>query len=229
MSMIFNCLGTGSKGNGYLIDVDGSHILLDCGVKFEKIVGAINLNDLDCCFISHKHKDHSLNEEKLLNRGVSILKGDNDFVAHSYKDFVIYTFDVKHGDEHCNGCIVSKGNENILYITDFNLCEYDLSEFKFTTIIVECNYCEDLITEEMCEDFKIKRQINTHMGLNGLDIFINHLDLSKCSRIILCHKSTSNKIFDENEALATIYSRYRKIVGVCQHNGGVNWIGAKYE
>jgi ribonuclease BN (tRNA processing enzyme) len=229
--MIIDCLGTGSIGNCYLIWTNKSKILLDAGVRFQQILEKTNLSDIDFAFISHKHKDHSLNQEKLISRGVNVIDGSVSSLWRKNLNLGkfqgnVYTFGVSHGETICNGCIIEDEIDTILYITDFNLCTWNLSHFKFTSIILECNYCESMVSQELIDsDLKIKRQINTHMGLNGLITFLKTLDLSQCKEIILTHKSTDTRLYNELEVSHRVFSEFLIPVGICQHKGGIEWIG----
>lgn len=200
--MEFKCIGTGSSGNCYLIKLGGSYILLDAGVKMDKITKNINLNNLDFAFISHEHKDHSLSEENLRFRAVSIIDGKtihnfNKIAKFSQNNtkFDVYCFPVEHGDCPTSGIIIHKKGkvngetpETILYVTDFNNCIYDLSDFKFTSVIVECNYIKDKAIN--ADNFiRTKENIYRHLSLEGCDLFLSKLDLSKCKEIILTHFS----------------------------------------
>ena len=51
------CIGTGSKGNGYIIDTDGELLILDCGYPLMEVKKALNfdLTKIVGCFISHSH------------------------------------------------------------------------------------------------------------------------------------------------------------------------------
>ena len=109
----------------------------------------------------------------------------------------------------------------MLYATDFNICEYDLSGFQFTRIIVECNYLEEKIKGHA--DIKTIRQINTHMGLDGLLIFLDSLDLSKCEEIDLVH--LSKDYGDKIIMGSTVYSNYKIRTGVCLQYGGIEYYG----
>lgn len=229
--MVFSCLGTGSMGNCYLVESGKSKILLDAGIKFDSILKKVNLNDVDFCFISHKHNDHSKCKGKLHSRGVEIIDGGINSRWRKNSNIGkfegnIYTFGVSHGDTTCSGCILENVHDTILYITDFNLCTWDLSCFKFTSVIVECNYCEYKITQELINtDFKIKRQINTHMGVDGCVRFLKTLDLSRCDEIILVHKSTDKRVYNEEWAAHRVFSEFLIPVGICQHDGGIEWLG----
>ena len=219
----FKCLATGSSGNCYLLNLGGGFIILDAGITIKKILDNENLNDVIFACISHSHNDHKMSMGDLLRKRVQVFYGGaNEKVFRTrWKDHKIIQVPIHHGECINNAFIIQYKEECILYATDFTLCEYDLSKFRFTRVIVECNFCEDLIPSEM--DMKTKRQINTHMSLSGLKIFLDKLDLSGCSEIDLIHKSASYG----NGVLmgASIYAKYKIKTGVCKQFGGVAYYG----
>lgn len=228
--MKFKCLGTGSDGNCYLAKINDKNYILDCGISKEKILKAINLNDVDCCFVTHKHKDHSAQKEFLQKAGIPIVDGETikEFtkVDLSWNSAFVYAVPVKHdSDANCCAFIIWDGSECILYATDFYACEWDLRDFPFTSVIVECNYIEKNITQAMLNDPKFKRQINTHLGLEGLEVFLDKLNRVNLEEIIICHRSTSNGLFTEAIATASLYARYGVPIGCCKRLGGIEWTG----
>ena len=69
---MLKCLATGSTGNCYLVNLGGGWVILDAGISVDNIVSEVNLNDVDFCFISKQHKEHSRSFDKLAFRGVKI-------------------------------------------------------------------------------------------------------------------------------------------------------------
>lgn len=54
--MVIDILGSGSNGNGYILtDGDGNQLLIEAGLKYEKITPFIDFEKLDCLLISHDH------------------------------------------------------------------------------------------------------------------------------------------------------------------------------
>ena len=220
----FECLATGSSGNCYILKIGDYTCILDAGCKWDKLTTHVNLNKVDLAFVSHEHKDHSLNYEKLKIRGVCCLDGiTNQKVSKNQINgkFDAFLVPIQHGETNNCALILKKDYDCVLYATDFNLCEYDLSEFKFTRVIVECNYLEERIKGQV--DIKSLRQINTHMGLEGLQIFLDTLDLSRCEEIDLVHLSSDYG--DKIIMGSTIYSKYKIKTGVCLKHGGVEYYG----
>ena len=139
--------------------------------------------------------------------------------------YEMYTFPVQHGSCPNGGLIIKDGEELLLYITDFNVCKWKLSDYKFTRVMVECNYIEEMAND--MEDFKVKRQINTHMGLEGLKIFLNTLDLSRCKEVYLLHQSQGLGNPSIMGASIWVHLNKKIPVGVCEQFGGVDWYGRR--
>ena len=231
--MKIECLGSGSSGNSYIVHQEGFTYLLDAGVNFKKIISNINLNELEFCFISHEHKDHSANLENLLKRGVNVVYGKTiqDFTKISQKwlkstKYNLFAFPIKHGDCKNAALIVQSENECLLYATDFSVCKYNLKQFKFTHIMVECNFDEELMRKAP-KDYKHLRQINTHLGFNGLKTFLNKaVDLTSVEEIILIHLSTEAELVDRKVILMKAQLEWQnKKIGICLQRGGIDYGG----
>ena len=227
--MKVKCLGTGSDGNCYIVQSQSGCFILDAGICFDTIVKNVNLNKVDFGFVSHCHRDHSKSAHKLLVRGVELINGSlfNDFEKVKLRGkgrakYQIYAFPILHDVANSGLIVIDKGSkEMLLYCTDFSLCEYDLSKFKFTDVLVECNYLENNMNN--LENFKIVRQIKNHMGLAGTITFLKTLDLTKVKTIHLIH--ISQTVGDETIMAARILKVFDKNVAVCKQFGGVEFYG----
>lgn len=223
-------LGTGSKGNCYILKFECGNILLDAGVSLEKIIKNINLNDIDFAFISHEHLDHSRYAHNLAVRGVEILQGGiiqefhkNAFKTQKNAKYTAFTFPVEHNGCKNSGLVLKTDKECILFITDFSICKFDLSCFVFTSVIVECNYYEPMMYQALKgkNNKKFRNQVKAHMGLEGLKVFLDSLNLKKCECIYLAHNSigVGNPII----AASVIRDRYKVKVGSLVNEGGINF------
>ncbi len=228
--MEIKCLASGSTGNCYLVNLGSGWIMFDAGISLDKVSKHINLNNIDFAFISHEHKDHSKYSDNLRFRGVKTLKGNliakfNKIsnLGEFWGKYSILGVPVEHGEEKNSALIVKdmKSSELLLYATDFNICRFDISQYQFTRIMVECNFLEEYMVENL--GYKEERQINTHMGLEGLMCFLDKLNLSKCKEIILMHLSQTKG--DPIIMGATIYNRYKIKTGVCRQWGGIDYYG----
>ena len=54
--MLLDVLASGSLGNCYILtDKSGSQLMIECGIKYEKIVPHIDFEKLDCLLLTHGH------------------------------------------------------------------------------------------------------------------------------------------------------------------------------
>lgn len=222
-------IASGSEGNAYLVKADNLTFLLDAGVSINDITNVINLNNLDFAFISHSHQDHIKCVEDLKKRNIKVIEGSNIEGWKSIREltnYESYAFNVEHGNVINSGFIIKTKNECILYITDFNVCKWILKDFKFTQIIIECNYIESWLTstlKEATDNYKLKllRQQNTHLGLDGLCLFLDNLDLTQTKGIYLVHASSDSRISNTIVMASKVLTRYTIDTYVCKRYGGL--------
>lgn len=77
--MKIKVIGSGSKGNAYLVSDGKTKILLDCGISVKDIRIACDfaLYDVRGCFVTHCHQDHCKSLAHILNAGIdSYLPGE---------------------------------------------------------------------------------------------------------------------------------------------------------
>lgn len=230
--MEIKCLASGSTGNCYIVHQEGVKYILDAGVHIRKIISNVNLNEIDFAFISHEHKDHSESLVNLQTKGVGTIYGKyvEDFkkmalTGKNGQNIEIYLFPIKHGSCRNSAIIVKTQNECLLYATDFSLCRYDLKAFKFTHLMVECNY-DDAKMKIATMNYKRLRQVNTHMSYNGLETFIDKaIDLTSVEEIYLIHLSTEAELIDKNIIALKAQLKFKKRIGICEQFGGINFYG----
>jgi phosphoribosyl 1,2-cyclic phosphodiesterase len=73
--MNFTSLASSSRGNAYLLQAEGSSLLLEAGLPIKRLreklrEHEISLSDLAGCLVSHEHGDHSKAVKDLLKAGV---------------------------------------------------------------------------------------------------------------------------------------------------------------
>jgi phosphoribosyl 1,2-cyclic phosphodiesterase len=59
----FACLGSGSEGNGLLVEVGGTRILIDCGFGIRDTIArlarlAVEPESVTAILVTHEHSDH---------------------------------------------------------------------------------------------------------------------------------------------------------------------------
>lgn len=235
--MDIKCLGSGSTGNCYIVYQEGITYLLDAGVDIHKIIANVNLNNLNFAYISHEHKDHSLNLKTLIFKGVRTFYGKliDNFTklpteGLKYNEIELYAFPIEHSfkNDICKnaGLIVKTETECLLYVTDFSICKYNLKKFNFTTIMVECNFEEEQM-QKAPKIYKYIRQNYTHMGFNGLVTFIDKtINIKPVQNIIFIHLSTEKKLIDKELIMMKAKAKWKnKKIGICNQYGGIDYGG----
>lgn len=201
-------LNSNSKGNCYIIESKGEKLILESGINYGRIKKGLNydLRGIVGVLISHSHQDHSRSVNEILRDGIDVYMLDETrielglnktFNLHSIKpknkiklgDYVIIPFDGVH--THTNGdvcpianfLIANKEFGKILFVTDSYYCRY---RFKADTIMIECNYSNDIIPD--LNNYEL-RLLKSHMSLENCKNTLSNFDLSCTSQIILIHLS----------------------------------------
>lgn len=66
--MRFACLGSGSKGNAWLVQAGGTRVLVDCGFgprEAFKRLARLGVDGLDAILVTHEHSDHGRGAAKV--------------------------------------------------------------------------------------------------------------------------------------------------------------------
>lgn len=210
--MELKVVGTGSSGNAYILSDGISDLILDAGMSIKEIKQALgfNVTKIRGVLISHIHKDHTQALEKLLMSGVlaymnpTVKEVCADYYnARSVKPFEVFRlaenitglgFDVPHDNVPCYGYYLKWDDRRILYLTDLEYCPIDLSKITPTDVIVECNYCEDMVDMEADN---IRHKLLGHMGLKACKDFIKHVASIELKNVILCHRGLDTSDPDE--------------------------------
>lgn len=223
---------TGSDGNFYILNNNNKLYIIECGIDYKLIIKYLYnkgylISQVQACFISHKHKDHSFCA-KSINRLMPIYSNrqfmeENNFDGKILKPKVVYNFDdlsvmpinVEHGSAECYGYMFKTNEKKILFITDCFKFE-DVLKTQFDEIYIECNWTEELIMKELeltkdtPQYTKFERQYQTHMSLDTLKLVLEKsLNLSKCKKITLIHPS--KEVCDKELVLNELKSLYPNI------------------
>lgn len=214
--MELQIIGSGSSGNCYcLTSSTGQKLLLEAGISFKETVKALDyqIKNVVGCLLSHEHMaDHAKSVEDFLKRGIDVYcsKGTADNIKYKRNlrptvitvsrtlylgEFTILPFNVDHDAAEPFGyAIAHKECGNIIFATDTKNINY-----KFVDIynwIIEANYSEELMIEEIKEDrlngFLANRIHENHMSLETcIEVLKNGLG-AIANTITLIHLSSAN-------------------------------------
>lgn len=212
--MQLTIINSNSQGNCYILANDQEALIIECGVRFDKIKQALNfkLNKVVGCLITHEHNDHSKAVKDIMAAGISVYASQGTMDALGVNGhhrafpkltglsffiggFRILPFDVKHDAAQPVGFLINhQETGNILFITDSYYCEYSFKDLH--NVIVEANYCQTILDRRLHDGespkFLRDRVITSHMSLATCKDLLKANDLSLVNNIVLIHLSDGN-------------------------------------
>lgn len=212
--MKFKCIGTGSSGNGYLLESETHVLIIEAGKgMFKKILANIPPDKkLSALIYSHLHGDHFGDVRKFENMTeIAYFNAQNRF---ENEEFIIKRFKLFHNVECWAFAIFCKSeSKSLLFATDFvKVIDKELYNFKPDFAAVELSYNE-MIAREMNEAEKhgLMWHSSDHHSIGFLRKFFNANPLM---RAVTIHKSeracnyalTNRQLFENFGLKASIIS-----------------------
>lgn len=227
--MQLNVIGSGSSGNGYVLQNEDEALIIECGMPLKDATEALggNLKKVVGCLVTHSHGDHAgyikqyarpfnvfatvgTLEEKNVN--------DGDFHFHAIPmlkeikigEFVVKAFHTVHDTrEPCGFIIFHPDIGNMLFLTDSHHIKYKLF-FSLDYILIECNHTDALVDKSVKEGI-IPEKVGirakaTHMSLKRCIECLKSNNLQQTKAIVLIHMSANNgnaELFTSEVAKAT--------------------------
>lgn len=208
--MILKVIGSGSKGNCYILENKTEVLILECGVHFDEVKEAMNYDLQKVCgiLITHEHKDHCKGVPDALTNGMNVYATKGTIEGMAIKShrlnaitidrpffvgkFKIIPVKVMHdAKEPCGFFINHTKIGNLLFITD---TYYVPNRFaNVNNIMIESNYCDKIIdSKEKTNRFVRDRVIQSHMSIKTCKVFLKSNDLTNVNNIVLIHLSDTN-------------------------------------
>ncbi|MFV0232806.1 MBL fold metallo-hydrolase [Empedobacter falsenii] len=235
--MQLKILNTGSIGNCYILENEKEALIIELGLNFSKIKEALNfdLSKVGGAIISHCHLDHAKGLKQALDNGIECYSSQGTFQSlninhHNAKiikskqafqigNFKILPFNVHHDVNEPLGFLIDhEETGRCLFVTDTTYIDYTFPNLN--NIIIEANYCEEIIKEKLGStwqgEFLKNRILKSHMSLNTCKETLLANDLSQVQKIVLIHLSDSNS--DERKFKKVTEEATGKIVHVANNN-----------
>lgn len=192
--------------------------LTNSNVKSKCEISNIDLLKINVIFLTHAHIDHikGLNVFLKNNPHISVYLTNEtfekldkryfeninfNFVKQNQKlmvnDINIQLFDTSHDSEGSFGLIFEFSNKKLVHITDTGyIKEANLKLFNnVNSILIESNYEDEMIMENIRYPFKTKQRIMSNSGhLSNVQCFdyLNEIVTNQCKYIQLAHLSENN-------------------------------------
>lgn len=130
--------------------------------------------------------------------GISVFKPFDETKACPlkirYGSFGIQAFRLPHNGTPNYGYFIKADGQTILYMTDFEYCQYVFKKQEVNHILIECNYQKELVERDLPN---YEHKIRGHCSLETCKSFISTNKTSDLRTVILCHMGQGTAIAEE--------------------------------
>lgn len=214
--------GSGSSGNGYLIDDGHSQLIIECGVQFKKVQKQMghNFSKVAGALITHEHRDHCKYISSLIDKtavDVFATHGTIDAmfedpvlklkIHHGYRfnelqykqtqkigTWYVTPFEIQHDVREPAGFLIDNtAGDRLIFITDSYYVKYRFP--NVTHMMVEANYSKDIVDQKMSKGFDLKRKerlLESHFDFDRTIDFIKSNKSDRLQEVWLLHLSDAN-------------------------------------
>lgn len=217
------------QGNCYSLHSENEIILFDCGCDFNKILKGIDYKSSNVvgCLLTHRHVDHVKAFIDLVKYGIQVYANDEtadhfetitgermigrpEGIPFQVGSFKVTPFYVPHTTrDKDTGVIIPCPNfgyvvrheemGKLIYMTDFEYCLYSFKNMKINHLVIECNYCQELVDRE---ESNYRHRLQGHCSLETCKRIIRENMTPSLRTVTLVH--LSDKASDEERILREI-------------------------
>ena len=220
--MELKVLDSGSKGNcALLTDCYGNQLIIDCGVKYEKLAVEINWEKPCSCIISHEHNDHynTKTVSKINFFGIDVFTKDKmkSGKAFSSNGYNILPIELPH-DKDCNSFAFLIFNcyegKSIFFATDCTALPR-IADKKFDLLMIENNYDQQTVFENKLSNSLKNLGYMRHLSTEYVLQWLSKRTI-KANNIVITHLSNSGNI--QGGRLCSLYKPYADNVYIAKEN-----------
>ncbi|HET6725558.1 MAG TPA: MBL fold metallo-hydrolase [Gammaproteobacteria bacterium] len=249
--MRFASLGSGSRGNGTLIEADGACLLVDCGFSVSETEQRLarlgrSASDIDAILVTHEHADHVRGVARLAARyGISVratagtlgacgryqIEHAEAFSAHegfSIGGLEVTPIAVPHDAREPTQFVFSDGNRRLGLLTDAgHITAHIMRSLALCdALILECNHDEAMLARGPYPP-SVKRRVGGllgHLSNNQAAALLQDIDISRLQHLVAAHLSEQNNtVVQARAALAGAVGCEPDWIGVADQEGGLDW------
>jgi len=252
--MRFAMLGSGSAGNGLVVQAGNTTLLLDCGFSLRETVFrlarlGLEPEQLSGILLTHEHEDHARGAYRLsasfktplfltygtlaaLNEPpaeveLQVMDAHAPFILD---DLEIYPYPVPHDAREPVQYVFGDGARRLGVLTDTGTStpyiEYMLSGCQ--ALVLECNHDLDMLMSNPRYPYPLKQRISGaygHLDNETSAQLLSKLDTSQLQHIVAAHLSEKNNRPElARQALSKVLNCTEDWINVASQSEGVSWL-----
>jgi phosphoribosyl 1,2-cyclic phosphodiesterase len=249
----FASLGSGSEGNGLVVEAGDTRILIDCGFGLRDTaarLGRLGLapDALSAILVTHEHSDHvggvpafaarhgiavwatygTLTAVSAKFEAVDRLYGFDSHDAFAIGDLEVRPFPVPHDAREPVQYVLGDGDHRLGVLTDLGVTTpcVETSLDACDALVLECNHCLDLLAESDYP-YPLKQRIAGRLGHlhnEAAAELLTRIDTSRLRHVVAAHLSQQNNTpAKARAALAAALGCTPDWIGVADQAAGFDW------
>ncbi len=211
--MTLTVLGSGSTGNGYVLQNEHEALVLECGMPRQDCLAALgyNVKKVRGCLVTHEHGDHAGFIEDYMElmpcytsagtaNAIQYRKQRRPEVLEVLRTVRMGGFSVRpipaeHDAAEPFAYIIDhEETGRILFATDTYFIRYTIPHLN--NLMIECNYSLPLLEANIASGLVPEalkaRTLESHMSLAHLKEMLTANDITAVNNIVLIHMSGRN-------------------------------------
>lgn len=250
--MRFASIGSGSKGNGTLIEVGSTRVLMDCGFSIAQVEQRMarlgcSPGELDAIVVTHEHGDHIKGVGALARRyklpvwltygtarhqhRLGKLPQQHAFSSHeafSIGDLAIEPYPVPHDASEPVQFVFSDGARRLGILTDVGCWTPHIERClsNCDALVLECNHDVDLLARGPYPPSLKQRVGGRHGHLSNAQAaeLLSRLDTGKLQHLVAAHLSEENNSPEHAaQALAGVMACEAEWIAIADQEQGLDW------
>jgi phosphoribosyl 1,2-cyclic phosphodiesterase len=188
MNCSLKVIGTGSKGNCYLLTVGDEVLVIEAGVNFTAIKKALNfdLSKVGGVLVTHEHGDHSCAVKDFQKFGKDIYCTKGTAEALKLKNYYdvkprelfeslnisFAAFETFHDAADPCGFLIEFNGKRLVFLTDSSDLDYKFGNVDYW--IIEANYSNKKLQKSGLDNRLKKRIQENHMSIDRCKTILDH-------------------------------------------------------
>jgi phosphoribosyl 1,2-cyclic phosphodiesterase len=253
--MRFASLGSGSDGNGLVVEAGDTRVLIDCGFGVRDTVArlarlGLEPSSLTAILVTHEHADHiggvpafaarheipvwatfgTLAEVSLRFEGMTRVYGFDSHDRFAIGGLEITPVPVPHDAREPVQYVIGDGAHRVAVLTDLGVstAHVEASLSGCDALVLECNHDLDML-ERGDYPYPLKQRIAGrfgHLHNEAAAAILGRIDTSHLTHIIAAHLSRENNTPElARTALASALGCAHEWIGIADQATGFDWRG----